>query len=481
MSVREILAIAFREKRKIILAALIPPVIAMALLFVLKPIYRAETALVIKAGREYIAITQGASSPNGPSSTLQEEVNTEIQIMTSRGVLESAVKKIGVDNIYPAADQGLLSSGSKMDSAVDRLAKSLTVEPVKLSNVLSVTFDHEDPQMATKVLSAVVDSYQTTHLEVYSGDRARAYQEEIQREVDELEHFEHDRSQIKQDNSIYDIALQRASLISQRSDAETQLHDAQTKRATLQERLASLRTARGGIHKNVTSAETAKSELEYSQNALTDLRRNETALLARYAPDNPQVLQVREQIRDVETHIAKLNGSVDGTRSDPVTLSGQIDQQIVIDQTEYAPLDAEIAAGTALVAKVTAELDRIEKADAGLRVLTERIEAINGDLKVTREAYEQARTLDDMDRAKIVSVSQIQPVITSEKPAKPKKSVYLGAGLLLGLLAAGGVVAVAVAANNTFVTAEGAERLLRLPVLVTVPRETGRNIGFAAS
>ncbi|MEI9984003.1 MAG: Wzz/FepE/Etk N-terminal domain-containing protein [Aliidongia sp.] len=85
MSLREVLAIAFREKRKIIIAALIPPVIAIGLLLVLKPTYRAETGLVIKTGREYIAAGQGQSSALGPSSTLQEEVNTEIQIMTSRG------------------------------------------------------------------------------------------------------------------------------------------------------------------------------------------------------------------------------------------------------------------------------------------------------------------------------------------------------------------------------------------------------------
>ncbi len=56
--------------------------------------------------------------------------------------------------------------------------------------------------------------------------------------------------------------------------------------------------------------------------------------------------------------------------------------------------------------------------------------------------------LDDMDRAKIVSVSQIQPVLTPEKPAKPQKPLFIGIGLLVGLLAAGGVVVVAVAAQQ---------------------------------
>jgi uncharacterized protein involved in exopolysaccharide biosynthesis len=477
MSLREILAIAFREKRKIIIAALVPPVLAIGLLLVTKPTYRAETGLVIKSGREYIA-PEGQSSSLGPSSTLQEAVNTEIQIMTSRGVLEKAINKVGLANIYPDIE----GAGPASDAAVDRLAKSLDVQPVKLSNVLSVTFDHGDPKVATNVLTEVVNAYQQAHLEVYAGNRARTYQEGIQRDIDELDHLEHDRAKIKVDNQVYDIALQRAALISQRSDAEAHLQESQTRMVTLQQRLTSLRTSRKGIKSDVTSADTAKNELEYSQNALTDLRREETALLARYSQNNPQVHQVRDQIREMQTHIAALNESVVGTKTDPVTLTSQIDQQIVVDQTESAPLQAEITQYTAQIAKISEELERIEKVDTDLRVLTERIDAINGDLKMARESYEQARTLDDMDRAKIVSVSQIQPVITPEKPAKPQKLLYIGAGLLLGLLAAGSVIVISVAANNTFMTAESVERLLRLPVLVTVPRG-GRGSsgpGFAA-
>jgi uncharacterized protein involved in exopolysaccharide biosynthesis len=470
MSIRELLAISFREKRKIIYAAIIPPVLAVALLFIMTPIYRAETGLVIKTGREYIAAPQGQSSPLGPSMTLQEEVNTEIQIMTSRGVLEKVVNKIGLNTIAPNIADSLFGTSTAMDSAIDRLSKNLSVEPVKLSNVLEVTYDNPDPKLATQVLKEIIDTYQATHLQVYSENRSRAYQESIQREIEELGQLEHERANIKVGNHVFDIALQRASLIAQRSDAEGHLHDAQTRMVTLQKRLASLHTSRGAIRNNVTSADTAKSELEYSQNALSDLRRNEMALVARLAPDNPQVLQLRDQIRGVEAHMATLNTSQNGTKSDPVTLSSQIDQQIVIDQTEYAPLQAEIDEYEAQVAKVGEELERIEKVDTDLRVLTERIDAVNSDLKVTRESYEQARTLDEMDRAKMVSVSQIQPVITSGKPAKPNKLLYITGGLLLGLMAAAGVVVMAVATNNSFMAAESVERQLRLPVLVTVPK-----------
>jgi len=52
----------------------------------------------------------------------------------------------------------------------------------------------------------------------------------------------------------------------------------------------------------------------------------------------------------------------------------------------------------------------------------------------------------------------------------PKKSIFLAGGLLIGLLAAAGVVVFAVISNNVIVTEAGAERVLNLPVLMTVPR-----------
>ena len=63
------------------------------------------------------------------------------------------------------------------------------------------------------------------------------------------------------------------------------------------------------------------------------------------------------------THMASLNQSLVGTKTEPVALSGQIDQQIVVDQTEAAPLQAEINQYTAQIAKISDELERIEKVD----------------------------------------------------------------------------------------------------------------------
>jgi capsular polysaccharide biosynthesis protein len=74
-----------------------------------------------------------------------------------------------------------------------------------------------------------------------------------------------------------------------------------------------------------------------------------------------------------------------------------------------------------------------------------------------------------MDRAKLISVVQVSKAMTPDKPAKPKNLLFVAGGVFMGILAAGGMLVFTVVTSNIFVTEQSVERLLGLPVLVTVP------------
>jgi succinoglycan biosynthesis transport protein ExoP len=66
-----------------------------------------------------------------------------------------------------------LSSPSDRDrevslaKAVRRLAKSLTIEPLRKSNVISVEYSNRDPRLAAEVLQALAAEYTEKHLELH--------------------------------------------------------------------------------------------------------------------------------------------------------------------------------------------------------------------------------------------------------------------------------------------------------------------------
>ena len=98
-----------------------------------------------------------------------------------------------------------------------------------------------------------------------------------------------------------------------------------------------------------------------------------------------------------------------------------------------------------------------------------QLDELKDNLKVVSGRYNQARTEELMDSAKLVSVVQIAPSITSQKPIFPKLTNFAVVGVLVGLFSAGCVLVWAILTNRTIVTEEGVERMLGLPVLVSVP------------
>jgi len=467
----EVLAIAFRHRKKILLAFLVPLSLAVAALFVLPPVYRAGTSLIVKTGREYMAGVQGETSTSAPTSTKQEEVNSEIAIMTNRAVFEEVINKIGLKNLYPSIVESPPWNGTEMDAAVVKFGKNLNVSAVKLSNVIDVSFDNTDPGLATRALNTLIATFQAKHAQVYVGNRARAYEEGMRQDLADLDALQKQREQIKLDNHVFDIDQQRAAYISQLVDAQNHLQDLTNQTTTLKTRLVYLTGKRSALPNTISSTNTTSNEeMAYAQNQLSDLRRTETGLLARYSPNHPQVQQIEQEIRTIQARIASFQTAFTSVKTDPDPLAQQVDQELVQDQAELAPLAAETASYQALTGSLKDQLRGLESADTQLRAVQAKIDNLNDNLKSLRANYEQARALDDMDKARVVSVSEIGPAIASDKPVSPQKLLFIAGGFVIGLILAAGVIIFAVITNNTFVTIESVERILQLPVLMTVPR-----------
>ncbi len=468
LSVREMVAIAFRHRRKILGALLFWPAVAITLLLILPPKYRAQSDLVVKTGREYLAQADGGAGLTAPTSTKQEGINSEVSLLTGRPVVEAAISAIGLANIYPSLINDPPWFHTILDEAVHKFSKDLTVEPIKLSNVIAVSFDASSPGKAKAILDRLVQIYIDKHTQVFADGEADSYREAIARDVAEIGQLEQHRTQIKLDGGIYDIAAQRSALIAQRVAAESHLQDVVNSRAMLQGRVRYLKEELPKLPETVRSTATDRNEAtDHARQTMIDLRAMEAAMSARYAPGNPDLQRVREQIAALEPGVR--NGDRVNVSSAPNPVLQQVRSEIVLAEAQVAPFTAEESRYTALVASLGAELDRLERADLELRTTSARIDALTDNLKQAQSRYDQARTQEQMDAERQVSVVQVAPAIAPDRPAKPSKPLFLAAGVLLGLFSAGGIAVAAVLTGKTVVTEDGLERLLGLPVLLALP------------
>ena len=466
---REMVAIALRHRWRIAVALMLPPLIAVALIVMLPKTYRAQSDIMVKTGREYMA--QGdieSATLTAPTSTKQEGINSEIALLTSRAVAEAVIAEIGIDQLYPDLIANPPSSGSVLDAAVLEFARNLVVEPVKLSHVISTSFDAASPAEARRVLDTVIRTYIATHTQVFAGRRADGFRDSIEKALAEVRALEQRRSAIKLNGGIYDLDAQRKAVIAQRTDAETRLEDARSKQARLAARQAYLSKARGQVAATTLVASTEKNDAQaHAAEALIDLRQQEAALNHRLGDANPDLQRLRSQIDTVANAAGSARKERNATTA-PSPIRQQIEQEAVMTGADLATTGTEIERLAAFVAARGAELARMERADIELRDIVLQIDMMTQNLRAMQGRYEQARADEQTDIARQVSVVQVAGAMASGKPVSPKKLIFGAAGLLLGVLLAGVVALLTILTSKTAATGEAAERRVGLPVLATV-------------
>ena len=470
---REMVAIAFRHRWKIAAAFVAPPLIAAALIVLLPKTYRAQSDIMVKTGREYMA--QGdieSANLTAPTSTKQEGINSEIALLTSRAVAEAVILEIGLDKLYPDLVASPPSSGSVLDAAVLEFARNLVVEPVKLSHIISTSFDGASPAQARRVLDTVIRRYIGTHTQVFAGRRADGYRDSIDKALAEIRALEQRRSAIKLTSGIYDIDAQRKAVIAQRADAEIRLEDARSKQARLSARQTYLSKARSKVAATTLVASIERNDAQaHATEQLIDLRQQEAALDHRLGSSNPDLQRLRSQI-DTARHVAGSARKERNATTAPSPIRQQIEQDAVMTGADLATTGGEIDRLGSFVAARGAELARMEGADTELRDTVLQIDMMTQNLRAMQGRYEQARADEQTDIARQVSVVQVAGAIGSEKPVSPKKLILGAAGLLAGVLLAGVVALLGIMTSKTAVTGEAAERRVGLPVLAEVPFNT---------
>ena len=477
IGLREILVLVFRQRFKILLALVLPIAASVVLIGVLPKVYRAQSDILVKTGREYLTSGDGeGGAAVGPSSTKQEDINSELSLFNSRAVSQLAIQRIGLDKLYPDLVADPPTGLSLADAAVKRFEEDRSAEPVKMSNIISAAFNASSVEKAQSVLDTLIQVYIDKHTEVFARQRAESYEDSIRVMSGDIDQLERQRTKIKLDNGIFDIAAQRAALITQRVDAETHLQEIGNNKSTLRKRLDYLNSVRPTIPATIQTSNTDKSEeAVHARQSLMDLKQQESAMAARYGGNNPDLQRIRGQMAMLQQSLSSMGNSRTSTGAAPSPLRQQVEQEIVMDNAQLAPLDAEQTRYEALLPRLEGELSRLERADLELRTTTSRVDAMNDNLKALQARYQAARTQEQTALAKQVSVVQIAPAIAPDKPAQPRKIVIFGGGLVAGLLAAGGVILASILTNRTLASEDAAERLLGLPVLVSMPLEGRRS------
>jgi uncharacterized protein involved in exopolysaccharide biosynthesis/Mrp family chromosome partitioning ATPase len=361
LTLGDIYYILFRHKWKILILSAIGIIAALIVPLVWPRVYSSEARLLIK----YVTETRMPTDPNGTSQHIVETdatgrnvINTELQIMTSQDLAQEVVTNLGVAKI--------LGHEGSVVLAAARIHKNLIVDAPPGSDVIRITFRHQDPTAVQVILSAVIKTYLDRHARFRQpGGADDILGQEIDVLRSQLDATENALRTIKTNLNIVSFDESRkmfgddmAKYQDELFKAETELAEHQAIVEQMSKRNQALQpvtndVAQSGTNMMATAASTNNAGVVASTNAvaqqsstnempmaantgqvtpekiaeykrvcdlLNTFRSREQFLLTMYLPENSQVKDIRRQMANNEKLKKQLEDETPGLIAGPAAL-----------------------------------------------------------------------------------------------------------------------------------------------------------------
>ncbi|HEY8549020.1 MAG TPA: Wzz/FepE/Etk N-terminal domain-containing protein [Vicinamibacterales bacterium] len=428
------LADIIRRRRRLVLSIVVVLALAAVAIAALQPAtYNAEMKFLVRNARTDVMMTPDGNRRVVSPDVSEAEVHTEIELLTSRDLLEQV------------ATATLMAPGKSdpvaLTRAVERLRKRLKVEPVRKTNVISVSYAGDDPDQALAVLKTFSDQYLEKHMRVHHTpgayefflSQAEHYRKQLQESRAQLAAF-------NQSKGIVDFEEQKQLAARTIAEREAALADLDAAINDAKRRVATLTATLNSIEPRVLG-ETRSLPNQYSAERLTtmlaELRNRRTALLTKFSEDDRLVKEIDQQIADTTKMLdeaAKQPAEASSTTPNPLWQTVKTD--LTKAQAELAGLQARRAVMEQQREESLKLIARLEEASPEQGRLLRAVQMAEDNVKLYDAKLEEARIAEALDREKIANVTVAQaPAVPAT--ATSRRPLVLALGLLFAL--AGGI------------------------------------------
>ena len=410
--------------------------------------YTAEASLLLRLGREYM-YTPEVGDANGRTPLAydrEQTIQSETRILLSRDVLETAVDKLGVAYVYPKLAKGDAAPQAQRGRAVLQLEKSLDAELLKNSNLMQVHFKHDDPQVAARTLSVLIDAYLEKRQRVFTSLGIKSTEADFKVQEAKLHAIEAKLTAFKRAHGFVSFAEEQTLLLAQRNALELRQSEVALSQAQAGGRVSSLQTRMRAVPAEVTlSSETHRSEAaESALKLLMDLKLKERDVSAKFA-DAELVVQ------DVKQDIALTNDHLKALRADPprtVRVGRSPVRDAAETDLEHALADqSQARAGQSALAARLADIDKrlslLASGERDWHALDREQHLAEADYEAAAKRLREERMMADLDRQRQSNVTVVQA------PKAPLESRSARAAILV----VGSALSVAAALLTAFVCA----------------------------
>jgi uncharacterized protein involved in exopolysaccharide biosynthesis len=442
--------------------------------FLLPPRYQTNIKILVKHERldPLVSAEVASTMPQNLAGVSESEVNSEVELIKSRDLLEKVVTTSGLQNTvtrfwpYPSNPQ------KRIATAVRKFQSALKVEVLPKTSLISVTYEATNPQQAAQVLNTLVNLYMEKHMAVHQpAGTFEFFQSQAQQYGQGLAQAESRLVKFRKEQGVVAPEQEKVATLEKLSEFRAQLTQTQALIAETLQRKRVLEAQASTVPTRMTT------EMRLSDNpqlmgqlksTLLGLELKRTELLQKYEP-------TYRLVKEVDTELEQTRAAIQTAEN------SQLREETTNRNPTYAWVDSELARARSELAAEQARaqaLSRTLRSYEGQASELDRKGAVEQDLlrdkKAQEENYllyqrkqEEARISNALDRSRIVNVVVAEAAVVPVLPSRSRMLILL-AGLFAAVVVSAASLAVAEYLNPSFKTAEDVQENLEVPVFASV-------------
>lgn len=462
--------------------ALVVTLVAGVIAFVSTPIYEAKTTLLIETNKQKVVTIEDVYGGVGAS---REYFQTQVEIIKSREVSLKAIIKLKLFD-HPDFDPRLPKKGlaalleqagfsteevppewndeALAEAVLPRFGKNLSIEPIRLSQLVVIRFTSPDAALAARVTNAVADTYIGNDLDArYQMTRTASVwlQERLSGLKEKLTQSEQVLQSYREKQGIVSIKEAAQSGVGQQVEQlQSRLIEARTRRAEVEATYKVIKDAANAGDLASQPAVLISGQVADAKRQATEAGRKLADVSQRYGKEHPKYLQSESESksanenlqRQVSLVVAGINHEYERARSTEKMLEG--------------------ALGAA-----RGSVQNINRKEFELGVYEREVDSNRQMYDMFMKRAKETNVAGDLQTtvARVVDKAAIPG-----EPIKPKKVLIVGVALFMGLLVGVMLALLMEVLNNTLKTTEDVESRLKQPLLTVLPmlgkKETQRGV-----
>jgi uncharacterized protein involved in exopolysaccharide biosynthesis len=475
-SLRDVFTIVFRHKRVVMLSFCGILTGAVLVAVFRAPEYRASTKFLIERERldPVISPGQNTAPENRSSEVTEEELNSEVELIESGDVLRQVVVSCGLHQrktlltyLFGAGDEP-----TRIAEAVKRLQSDLKLEVVRKSNIISVSYTADDPQLASRVLSTLGEAYLKKNVAVHRppgqfeffDQETEAYKKNLADAEAKLKTFSGEEGGVAPQMA-RDITLQKLS------EFRANLQQTRAEIASTEERIRALQKQADTTPERLTTLSSQTDDatvLTGLKNTLMTLEMKRTELLTKYQPTYALVQEVDKQIADARTSIVnEENKPIHAETTDRNPTYGWINEELAKAKADYSGLQARAASIQAIVATYETNARDLDQKGLVQQDLLRTMKTDEENYLMYQRKREEARMTNALDQTRILNVAIAEQPNAPTLPANSPWTSLLMGGLLAVVVSLGTAFTLDYV-DTSFRTPAEVLTELNIPVLGTV-------------